>query len=244
MVSASLTNYISVAALQRDFFRSPLAEFNTKDDRRRPSACEAESLDVGTILVNPSQQKMREKTVHESKVKDQEIREFRVRDQRIRENIRRTHSGESRVSGGLYSTGKSSQPILKCDERGRLLTPGSGQDTPPNPLKSVQHTGINMGLAAYRPEAHTPKSMPQHVIKKSDLCLEIDLRHPPSGFTDLSVKRSKSDVQDLYYGLYGDDKPVFERKKKLTSAIVKRSRSFQKLFNHSMLSKSREYSFQ
>ena len=181
--------------------------------------------------------------LHESKVKDQEIREFRVRDQRIRENIRRTHSGESRVSGGLYSTGKSSQSILKCDERGRLLTPGSGQDTPPNPLKSVQQSGRNNALAAWSPPAHKPEPIPQHIIKKSDLCLEIDLQHPPAGFTDLSVKRSKSDVQDLYFGLYGDDKPVFERKKKLTSAIVKRSRSFQKLFNHSMLSKSREYSF-
>ncbi len=70
------------------------------------------------------------------------------------------------------------------------------------------------------------------------------------------IRRSKSDVQDFFMlvgegeesrpaiGGGGEISPANGRKNKLANSLVKRSRSFHKLFTTSMLSRSKEYSFQ
>ncbi len=73
------------------------------------------------------------------------------------------------------------------------------------------------------------------------------------------IRRSKSDVQDFFmlvgegeesrpavssFGGGGEISPANGRKNKLANSLVKRSRSFHKLFTTSMLSRSKEYSFQ
>jgi hypothetical protein len=74
-----------------------------------------------------------------------------------------------------------------------------------------------------------------------------------SGVAASPVKRSKSDVQDIINVVVGDgdennssggDETARSRRQKLTSSLVKRSRSFHKLFTTSMLSRTKEYNFQ
>ena len=79
-------------------------------------------------------------------------------------------------------------------------------------------------------------------MRKDDLHLKINLRQTDIGCaSESAVKRSKSDVQDLFKHCESENT---DKRKKITSSIVKRSKSFQKIFSHSMLSKSREYNFQ
>ena len=67
-----------------------------------------------------------------------------------------------------------------------------------------------------------------------------------------AINRSKSDVQDFLNvggggegsSAAGESAPPNSRRKGLTSSLVKRSRSFHKLFTTSMLSRTKEYNFQ
>jgi len=99
----------------------------------------------------------------------------------------------------------------------------------------------------------TPGSLDQKFNKNkknpsprdTEFHLNISLREGEAGTAEAGVvKRSASDAQDLYRQCCNLDKQPTDKRNKLASSIVKRSRSFQKIFSHSMLSKSKEYNFQ
>ena len=96
---------------------------------------------------------------------------------------------------------------------------------------------LNDALASYS-SSKTTTSINKEGAKNRDET-KIDVRHSDHKMAAAAaVKRSKSDVQDFL-----ESEEV--NKPKLTSRIVQRSKSFQKLFNTSILSnRSREYSFQ
>ena len=161
------------------------------------------------------------------------------------------HTTEPLVAGPVLRQGRGDQhdiPITSSKEiraRDQKIRESNKAATKPSSYERGRRdvtqgsTGRNLNdaLASYS-SPKTTTSINKEGAKNRDET-KIDVRHSDHKMAAAAaVKRSKSDVQDFL-----ESEEV--NKPKLTSRIVQRSKSFQKLFNTSILSnRSREYSFQ